>query len=286
MPVDELGDRALTQTADLPQCGDVRAEYPCLAQHPERRRRRTRAATDRLFDVEDLQHVADGDVGRRAALGGDDHRAPNHDVAQSVTPDRRILLAQATQPLEPAAVAAVDHVADQPAFLPAGQQPFQRGPHHVRADEHQQRAGHPIQPALGVLAMAAQPLLRPPRPALTGGVGAAGQPALLPRIAWLVGEPVQQQRQSPATRLPHPMRRRQRRRRRRDDPIQLVTIDTCDRPLRRCRTGGVALSPIRMRRLRSHRGGNICIGLRITCGLDKDAHIVLRPNSTSRVSAR
>lgn len=66
---------------------------------------RSRASANLAFDVKDLQDVADGDVGQQPALGGDDHRGSEHDVLAGVFADRRGLLAELPQPLEPCAVA-------------------------------------------------------------------------------------------------------------------------------------------------------------------------------------
>ena len=140
------------------------------------------------------------------------------------------LLAQSTELVEARAVAPVDHVADQLAFLAGGQQPCQRRSHHIRADHDQQRAGHKPQPALGVLSLAAKPLLGMLRPVRAGGVSAAGHPPLLPGLAGLAGEPVQQQRHAPAAGFPHPLRR-QLGGRGGDDPIHFRTIGACSRPV-------------------------------------------------------
>ncbi|WP_246133621.1 hypothetical protein [Mycobacterium helveticum] len=128
----------MAQAADLLQRGCICAEYARFPQHPKRRRRRIRATAHRGFGVEDLQHVADCDIGKYPALGGDDHRAAKHDVSQRRIGDRRVLLTQLTQPIKTRPITAIDHVADQLAFLTASQQPCQRRSHYVGADHQQQ----------------------------------------------------------------------------------------------------------------------------------------------------
>ena len=77
-PVDELRGRALTGAAQLAQPGRrVRLEDPQLVQGPvERRGVPHRAAVTLDLGVEQLQDVADGDLGDHAALGGEDDRGP------------------------------------------------------------------------------------------------------------------------------------------------------------------------------------------------------------------
>ena len=283
--VDELGGRALAEAADLPQRGRVRVENPRLPQHSNRRRRRFRAAPHRVFGVQDFQHVTNADIGQHAAFGGDDHRAAKQDVAHGIRCDRPILLAYSAELVEARCVAAVDHVADQLAFLAASQQPCQRRSHHIRADHDQQRAGHQLQTVLGVLFLAAKPLLGMLSPVRAGGVGAAGQPPLLPGLAGLVGEPVQQQRHAPAAGFPYPLCR-QLGRRGGDDPIHFPTIGVCGRPIRLGRTRRIASLPIRLCGGGLKRLGVVAgCGLRRGDGLD-DGHVGLRVNSTSSVSGR
>lgn len=123
--------------------------------------------------VENLQYVADGDVGEHATLRGDDHCSAEQDAALGMQRDTEIVLAQLPQLLKSFWVAGADHVSCEFAFLATGEQPGQRGPHEVGADRDEQGACQQLQARGRVLAHALQPLGRAVSPVIAGGVGAA-----------------------------------------------------------------------------------------------------------------
>jgi hypothetical protein len=73
-----------------------------------------------------------------------------------------------------------------------GHQPIQRRTDKVGADRHPQRSGQFTRQPLGASAVVVQPAHRRLPPASADRFGSAGQPALLPGLARLVRQPVQQ----------------------------------------------------------------------------------------------
>ena len=260
---------------------------PHLPQHPEGRRPGGRPAAEGGFGVEDFQDVADGDVGEPTAFGSDDHGGAEQDVALRVRRDRGVILAKQPQLGEPFRVPGTDHVPGEFAFLPAGEQPRQRGPHDVGADRDQQRARHQLQPRPGVGAVALQPPRRAARPLVAGAVGAAGEPALLPGPAGLFFQPVQQQGE-PTTTVAVDPGVRQSERRGGHQPQHRGPVVSGGRPVRR---GGASREPggqwRLLRRGRCHRGWLGSGGRLREDGPGQDGrHRASLPNSTSSVSGR
>jgi hypothetical protein len=174
------------------------AEDPHLVQQPvEQRRADAARAVDLRLGVQKLQHVADGDVGQRAALGRDDHGASVQRQAAHRWRDVGAG-AQRAQPREPLRVPAASHAPREGALGGrADHQPGQRGPHNIGADRQHQGCGQGGLPRRGD-AVAHHPPSRHLTPAPAGGVGSAGEPPLLPAAARLVGQPAQQRLQPAA----------------------------------------------------------------------------------------
>jgi hypothetical protein len=141
----------------------------------------------------ELQAVPDGDVGDEATLGRQDRRSP----AQSRLGHRRARpagLEPGGQVGEAVRIADSGHVRRQAVGGERRQEPVQAGADRVGADQQVQAdpqvAGHrhrrPVPHAAGL-----QPAQRRPPPAgVTQSVGAAGLPAFLPRLARMVGKPL------------------------------------------------------------------------------------------------
>ena len=193
--VDQLVRRQLARGAERPQpFGRLVSEDPQLAQHPvEDLVIPCRAGEALSFAVHQFQRVADGDVGQSAALGSDDFSAPAQREACGNGGHARIGVAQLAKTREPLRVAGAGQVAGQGAL--AGRschQTAQRGADKIAADRYDQRSRQ----------LGAQPSRLPPArllpgdrhppPGTPGSVGAAGHPALLPGLARLIGQPVQQ----------------------------------------------------------------------------------------------
>ena len=211
VPVDELGGSALTGGAQLPQRRRAAGQDAELVQGPVEQRAAGRRAGPRHvgLDVEQLQDVADGDLGDQAALGGQDQSASDSSVwSWPRRSTRRIALTQClaagrirrghgTRPCR--------GPGPPPRGVAATNQPVQRGPEEIGADQHRQRRG-PTRPGADGDTV---PRSRSHRggdlpPVRARGVGAAGQPAVLPGHSRLGRQPVQQQPQ-PATRVSWPL---------------------------------------------------------------------------------
>ena len=198
VPVDHLLGGALARGAQLPQPRRRgRAEDPQLAQQPVAGSSIGPGGAEHVsLGVQQLQQVADLDVGEHPALGGHDHRGP----AQRVRAGR-------LRPRPP----GIGRTAPAAGRSPAGHgmrpwpgpgsacrirwdQPGQRRAHDVAAEAASSAAAacSPAGPGRAAAAShrAGSSATRPP-----GGLGAAGQPALLPAAAVLVFQPVQQQPQ-------------------------------------------------------------------------------------------
>ena len=199
VPVDHLLGGALARGAQLPQPRRRgRAEDPHLAQQPVAGGGPGSGGAEHVgLGVQQLQDVADRDAGEHPALGGHDHRGPAQRVTcgRSSAPGRR----------------ARRRTGPRAARSPAGHGmrpwpgPAQR---RIRRLTSQARDGRTMSAPIGGdqrRAAARQPA-RPGTPAAAcsqpggqlppggpGGLGAAGQPALLPAVAVLVLQPVQQQ---------------------------------------------------------------------------------------------
>ena len=102
------------------------------------------------------------------------------------------------QPGEALRVTGPDHVPGELAFPAAGQQPFQRRPDDVGADQDEQGAGHQFQPRRREHAPVPEPPGGQAAPPPAGIVGPGGEPPVLPGLPWLFFQPVQQQRQPAA----------------------------------------------------------------------------------------
>ena len=270
--VDQFGGRALPCGAQLAQPGRrCRAEGPHLAEQPVAGGAfASGRAVDVCLGVQQLKEIPDGDAGEHAALGGQDDRSSLQRAGAGRGRHGRggAAVTQRPQPRESFGVAERGHGAGKLGVLAsAGYQPGQGGAHDAGADRRDQRRdqrrGHrgiasgPVQPAAGQL---------PPRS--PGGVGSAGQPALLPAAAFLALEPVQQCPQR--TGLPGPQAGQM--------LVHLLAGLRAGGPVRGRRPrreagprGPVTRQPHRRRR--SRRGG-------------PGGHHVPLPNSTSRLSGR
>ncbi len=191
----------------------------------------------------------------------------------------RIGRAQRSQPGEPLGVPVLGQDVDQapPARRRRGQPP-QRRPDEIGADRHEQRpVERVVVPPVGV-AVLAQPPDRDLPPAPPAGVGTAEQPSVLPGLARLGAQPVQQQPDASLVDAPVAATRALRRERRagqpRPDRVSLLPRDRPTLP-RRAREGSS------MTRGRLGRLG--CVD----DGDDYRAHDGLGPpNRTASVSGR
>ena len=193
--VDQLVRRELTRGAERPQPpGRLVSEGPQLAQHPvEDLVIPGRAGEAFSFAVHQFQRVADGDVSQNAALSSDDLGAAAQREARGDGGHAGIGVAQLAKTREPLRVADAGQVTDQGALAGrACHQAAQGGADKIAADHHDQRSGQlGAQPA-HFPAVFVLPGDRHLAPGAAHGVGAAGHPALLPRLARLIGQPVQQ----------------------------------------------------------------------------------------------
>ena len=193
--VHQLAWRQLARGAERPQPpGRLVPEDPQLAQHPvEDLVILGRAWHDRRLAVHQLQRVTDGDIGQHAALGRDDLRAAPQREARGDGRYARVGVAQLAKTREPFRVADAGQVAGQRALSGrACHQAAQRGTDNIAADRHDQRPGQLSAQPAHVPAALALPGDRHLPPVAARGVGAAGHPALLPGLARLTGQPVQQ----------------------------------------------------------------------------------------------
>jgi hypothetical protein len=201
--VDQLLCRALAGAADLPQRRDIGPEDAHLPQDPEGRRAGVLLHPQRHLGIQGLQDIADGDVGEHAAPGRGDNRHAELHHRLGGRADAAVVFAEPAQPPEPGGIPEPGHSRPELARPAAGQQPRQRRPDDVGADQEEQGAGHQLQLPRRRPAVAAQPPGRACRPALPRGVRAAGQPAFLPRPAGLLRQPAQPHRQALAAGAQH-----------------------------------------------------------------------------------
>lgn len=193
--VDEFLGGELARGAERPQpFRRLGYEDPQLAQHPVEDLVMAGRAGERLrFAVHQLQRVADGDVGQGAALGGDDLRAPSHRQACGIGRHVGVGRAQPVKTREPLRVANASQVAHQGTLAGrAGHQATQRGTDKIATDRHDQRCGQLGPQPSRLPATLLLPGDRHLPPGAAGGVSAGGQPTLLPALARLVSQPVQQ----------------------------------------------------------------------------------------------
>jgi hypothetical protein len=212
--VDQLLAGSLAAAAQFPQRRrGAGAEDPQLVQRPVEQVRATdRGAADGRLDGQQLQDVADGDLAQSAALGGKDLGSAVERPVHRRWRHAGVGGAQRPQPSEALGVPQGEVTHQRASAERGGDQPTQRGPDHVGADRHQHRPGHGVEAMLGGVAVLAQPGGQHLPPGAAGGVGTAGQPAVLPGWARLVFQPVQQHpKPEPAPALAGPVGQHERR---------------------------------------------------------------------------
>ena len=271
MTADQFGGRALPRGAQLAQPGRrCRAEGPHLAEQPVAGGAVTSGrAVDVGLGVQQLKQIPDGDVGQHAALGGQHDRRPAQRAGAG-----RLGLAAAEPPSHSAcsranpsgsrsadmarASSACSH---PPATSQAREGRTMPAPTAVIKAETSAEVTGTSRPDRW---FSQQPGSLPPRN--PGGIGSAGQPALLPAAAFLGRQPVQQCPQRPPARAAG-----------RERPVHLLTglrvglSVRVRRPRRETDPRGpVTRQPHRRRPRRGHPGG----------------HHDPCPNSTSRLSGR
>lgn len=228
--------------------------------------------------VHQLQHVADRDVGDHAALGRDDLGGAAQREAHCLGGHVRVGVAECLEAGEALGVAGAGQAPGQRSLArPAGDQAGERGTDDVTAGRHDQGSGQlsPQPPRFpSVLALPGDRLL-PPVPSRS--VGAAGHPPLLPGLARLIRQPVQEPLQGPPA------------------PFLAGFVVQHEYPAGEPLEGLIAAlpggRPVRRRRPRRERcPGRLAAGLRRPGRdpreRDGPGHDVRPPNSTSIVSGR
>jgi hypothetical protein len=191
--VDQLGRAELALGAERPEGrGCIRGEHAHLVQQLVEAHRLVRAQRPAVDGQRRLQAVPDGDLAQGAALDRENGRC----AAQrrgSHRPSRRGGSTQRCELGETAGVPGSGHDRDQVLRDAWGQDPVQARADHIGADEHQRadpqiaRGGHPaVRVAWPRPGQQRAPPLR-----VAHRVGAADQPPLLPRVTWVLSQPVQ-----------------------------------------------------------------------------------------------
>jgi hypothetical protein len=150
------------------------------------------AGVDPPHRLDQLDAVADGDVGDSAALAGHQRGDPGRRDLGVALGTGRFGVGQRPQPGEPVGVPDLRHHRRQ-IPVGAGEHPRQAGADDVAADQHEQPGRQVGRVVRRRLAGRRQPLRRQADPARSGMLlGAAGQPTGLPRIPGERRQPVQQ----------------------------------------------------------------------------------------------
>ena len=301
--VDELAGGGGAVGAQLGQRGrGLLAEHSDPAQHPvEHPGPVCLPRVDLRLDVEQLQHVAHGDLGHRAALGGEDHGGPVQHVARRGRGDARLGRAVRRQPGEPVRVAGRREQRHERAATATGggHQPGQRGTQHIGTDQERDGQAERAGPVRGARPARGEPAVGHGPPAGAERIGAAGLPALLPGGAGLIGEPVQGQAHPPgapvltARRGQGERRRGQPRRQRRRRLVRARPV-RCRRPGRKAHPGRppAPRRPVRRGGLGGRRGrcradgGGQGGGGHDGGGHDGGGHDGPGPNNAVRLSGR
>jgi hypothetical protein len=192
--VDQLGRAELTGGAERPEGrGCVRGEHAHLVQQLVEPHRLIRAQRPAVDGQRQLQAVPDGDLAQGSALDRENGRR----AAQRRGPHRpsgRGGSTQRRQLGETAGIPSPGHDCDQVLRGAWVQDPVQARADHVSTGE-QQRADPQVarsrRPAAGV-AWPRPGQQRTPPLGVAHRVGAADQPPLLPGVAWVLGQPIQQ----------------------------------------------------------------------------------------------
>jgi len=186
------------------------------------------------LQVEELQHIAGGDVSQSSALAGQYQCAAVGGAGRGRRRHVWIGRTQRPQLGEALDVAAPCHDIDQRPLAEGGSdQPAKRRPDQVSADAGQQATEEAVVHPGGGVSMFVQPADRDVSPPPSVDLDPAGLPPLLPGLPRLVGQPVQHQADPEAEGVRVTAASTTRRERR---PRQLadndVTVLSCRRPVR------------------------------------------------------